>query len=63
MNKITKKQIQEAREIDGDIYGFFFGYCRLNDSCDDCDKIIRFGCETKNLIEKLQTKRIKRICK
>lgn len=63
MNKITKEQIQEARKIDGSIYGFFFGYCRLNNCCEDCDKIIRLGCKTKNLIEDLQTKRIKKICK
>lgn len=59
----TRKQLEEARYFGFCTYGHFTAFCNLNRSCEECDRIIRFGCKVKNKIEDLQTKRILRICK
>ncbi len=63
----TRKQLEEGRiHNDGricTIYGYFWSFCELQRSCDDCNKIIRFGCKVKRKIEVLQEKMILRICK
>ena len=59
----TRKQLEEARYFGFRTYGHFTAFCNLNRSCEECDRIIRFGCKVKNKIEDLQTKRILRICK
>lgn len=59
----TREQLEEGRHYDCRIYGYFWSFCNLNRSCEECDRIIRFGCKVKNKIEDLQIKRILRICK
>lgn len=48
------------------IYGYFFSYCELMDSCEQCkenDKRIWKWCVKKRKLEERQTKRILKICK
>lgn len=59
----TREQLEEARHVFFRTYGHFTAFCNLNSSCEECDRIIRFGCTVKRKIEELQTKRILRICK
>ena len=59
----TREQLEEARHIGFRTYGYFWAFCELNRSCEECDQIIRIGCVMKRKIEKLQTKRILHICK
>ena len=58
-----REQLEEARHVGFRTYGYFTAFCDLNRSCEECDRIIRFGCKVKNKIEDLQIKRILRICK
>lgn len=59
----TREQLEKASHIGFHTYRHFTAFCNLNTSCEDCDRIIRFGCMVKRKIEKLQMKRILRICK
>lgn len=59
----TREQLEDGRHYDRRIYGYFWSFCELNRSCEECDRLIRFGCKLKRCIEELQTKRILRICK
>jgi hypothetical protein len=59
----TREQLEKARHVEFRAYGYFTAFCDLNRSCEECDRIIRFGCMVKQKIEELQTKRIFRICK
>ena len=59
----TRQQLENGRNRDFRVYGYFWSFCELNRSCEECDRIIRFGCTVKRKIEELQTKRILRICK
>ena len=59
----TKEQLEEGRHYGSRTYGYFWSFCELNRSCEECDKTIRIGCVMKRKIEALQTKRILRICK
>lgn len=59
----TKEQLEDGRYCGYSTYGYFWSFCELNRSCEECDKIIRFGCMVKHKIEELQTKRILHICK
>lgn len=59
----TREQLEEARHIGFCTRGYFTTFCDLNRSCEECDRIIRFGCKVKNKIGDLQIKRILRICK
>lgn len=61
---ITRKELNEARiDGNGSIHGWFWAYCRLNSSCDTCNRYVRSLCRLKNTIEELQTKIILKICK
>lgn len=61
---ITRKELNEARRgSTGSVHGWFCAYCKLNSSCDTCDRYVRLLCRLKNMIEELQTKIILRICK
>ena len=57
-----REQLEEARHVGFRTYGDFTALCDMNRSCEECDRIIRFGCKVKNKIEDLQIKRILRIC-
>lgn len=59
----TREQLEETRYVGFRTYGYFWSFCELNRSCEECDKIIRVGCIAKRKIEDLQTKRILRLCK
>lgn len=59
----TRQQLEDGRHYGYSIYGYFWSFCELNRSCEECDRIIRFGCTVKRKIEELQTKRILHICK
>ena len=59
----TKEQLEEGRHYGFRTYDYFWSFCELNRSCEECDKIIRVGCIVKRKIEDLQTKRILRLCK
>ena len=59
----TREQLEKARHVGFCTYGYFTAFCDLNRSCEECDRIIRFGCKVKNKIGDLQIKRILRICK
>lgn len=60
---LTREQLEEGRRYGSRTYGYFWSFCELNRSCEECDKTIRIGCVMKRKIEELQTKRILRICK
>jgi len=59
----TREQLEQCRHIGFSVYDYFSTFCDLNCSCDDCDRLIRWGCKAKQKIERIQTKRILRICK
>jgi len=59
----TRQELEDGRHTYDKTYGYFWSFCELNNCCENCDKIIRFGCRVKCLIEKMQTKRILKICK
>lgn len=59
----TTKELEDGRHRADGIYGYFKSFCWWNSCCEDCDKVIRFGCRVKRLIEKMQTRRILKICK
>jgi len=59
----TRQQLEEGRHHSYRVYGYFWSFCELNDCCDRCDRTIRFWCKVKCAIERVQTKRILRICK
>lgn len=59
----TRKQLEEGRTLGCRTYDYFWSFCNFQRSCDDCNKIIRFGCKVKGKIEVLQEKMILRICK
>ena len=60
---LTREQLEEGRHYGYLTYGYFWSFCELNKSCEECDKIIRVGCVMKRKIEELQTRRILHICK
>ena len=59
----TRQQLEDGRHCGFRTYGYFWSFCELNRSCEECDKTIRIGCVMKRKIEELQTKRILSICK
>lgn len=64
---MTREELEQARrEIDEHgvtrIYGYKRAFCSLNDCCENCDKHIRFWCKVTRKIEKIQEKRILKIC-
>jgi len=59
----TRERLEERRHEGYRIYGYFYSFCALNSCCENCERLIRLGCEIKRGIEELQTKRILRICK
>lgn len=59
----TRKQLEDGRCVGFRKYGYFYSFCEWNSSCEECDKIIYFGCKVKRKIEDLQTKRILRLCR
>lgn len=60
---MTKEQLEQGRHRGHCVYGYYSSYCFQTDSCERCDKFVRFGCKIKNKIEDIQTKRILKICK
>ena len=62
---MTREELEQGRHRRNPdrVYGYFWSFCEQNSCCEDCDKIIRFGCSVKRIIEEWQTKRILRICK
>lgn len=64
---MTREELEQARrEIDEHgvtrIYGYRHAFCGLVNCCDNCDKRIRFWCKVCRRIEKIQEKRILKIC-
>lgn len=59
----TMHELEQGRHVGYKTYGYFYSFCERNKYCEDCDRIIRFGCVVKRKIEELQTKRILKICK
>lgn len=60
---MTRCELEDNRHKGYRVYGYKHSYCDWHRSCDACDKIIRIGCKAIVFIERLQTKRILRICK
>ena len=60
---ITRKQLEEGRHIGFRTYGYKKSFCELNDCCERCDRVVNFWCRVIVRIEKIQTKRILKICK
>lgn len=59
---IDRQTLENGRRIGNRIYGYKVSYCEQIRSCDECDRLVAFGCKAILKIEKLQTKRILRIC-
>lgn len=59
----TRQQLEEGRHRGYSVYGYFWSFCELTDCCERCDRTVRFWCRVKCAIERVQTKRILRICK
>ena len=60
---MTANELNACRRKGRKVYGWFSAYCCSQDCCDNCDKIVRFGCKLKTKIEAAQTGRILRIYK
>ena len=60
---ITRRKLEEGRHIGYCTYGYKKSFCELNDCCEDCDHVVRLWCRIIVWIEKIQTKRILKICK
>ena len=60
--QISREQL-EANRNKSNIYGYKKTYCGFQNSCEDCDKKVRFWCKVILKIEDIQTKRILKICK
>ena len=58
----TREQLEQGRREGYRLYGYFHSFCSLNGSCEECDPMIRQGCERKRRIEAAQTRRIRRLC-
>ena len=58
----TREQLEQGRRDGYRLYGYFHSFCSLNGSCEECDPMIRRGCERKRRIEAAQTRRIRRLC-
>lgn len=61
--RMNRHELEEGRRIGHRIYGYKKSYCSQTRSCDGCDRVVAFGCRVIRMIEKLQEKRILRICK
>lgn len=61
--KITRKQLEIARHQGCGVYGYKKAFCDLHDCCEECDKKVRFICKLIAKMEKLQDKRILKICR
>ena len=61
--KVDRKTLEEYRHEGYRVYGYKHSYCKLQNSCEECDKKIRFLCIVIRKIEDVQTKRILKICK
>ena len=59
----TREELEAGRHIGYCTYGYKKSFCELNDCCENCDKVIRFWCKVIVWIEKIQIKRILKICK
>lgn len=59
---LTRQRLDELRHQGHKVYGYKKAFCDGHDCCEDCDKVVRFGCKIINKIEALQTKRILAIC-
>ena len=59
----TMRELEAGRYVGYSTYGYFYSFCEQNICCEDCDRVIRFGCVVKRKIEELQMKRILKICK
>jgi len=60
---MTADELSVDRRKGHKVYGWFSAYCCSQGCCDNCDKIVRFGCKLKTKIEAVQTKRILQIYK
>ena len=59
---MDRQTLESGRRIGKRIYGYKVSYCTQIRSCDECDRLVAFGCKAIRKIEELQTKRILRIC-
>ena len=59
---MTRQELQDSRHRGYKVYGYYNAYCYAQDCCDKCDRTVRFWCKVKNKIEKIQEKRILKIC-
>lgn len=60
---MTRKELENGRCIGCGVYGYKKSYCNQMSYCDKCDIIVQIGCRIIRKIEKMQEKRILRICK
>ena len=59
----TREQLEEGRHQGYRMYGYKKSFCDQNRSCEECERVIRFWCMMIVRIEKIQEKRILRLCK
>ena len=59
---LTRQKLEDLRHQNHNIYGYKKAFCDGNSCCENCDKVIRFGCRIISTIEEWQTKRILKIC-
>ena len=61
--KIDRKTLEENRREGRKVYGYKDAYCLSQIYCEECDRKVCFWCKVIRKIEKLQVKRILKICK
>lgn len=65
---MTREELEWGRKETDDkgvtrIYDYKHSYCKQTDCCERCDKQVRFWCKVIVKIERLQKRRILKICK
>lgn len=60
--KVTRRELEDARYRGNAVFGHFRAYCWLHDCCDVCNPWVRLLCILKDRLEALQTKIIFRMC-
>lgn len=61
--KITRQQLENAKNYHSGVNGYFEAFCKLHSNCNECNRWVRLLCRIKLCIEKLQTAIILFVCK
>lgn len=61
--KIDRKTLEANRRDGHRVQGYKDAYCLFQSCCEECDRRVCFWCKVIRKIEKLQVKRILKICK